>query len=101
MNKAAVIALCGLMACRRECVHILEPTALLNKPVFPTGTYTDSTYRPYLVSILQPGEELQVYSETYGKDFLAYRVRTRNGRDGYVLYDSQAVGPLGKCSSNP
>ena len=35
---------------------------------------------------LQPGERVAVVSDTYGKDYWAFRVRTSAGREGWVVY---------------
>jgi hypothetical protein len=95
---AAVLSLCSLMACRGECVQILQPTELLDRPGILSGTYSDSTYRPpHVMSVLQPGNELRVHGKTYEKDFLAYKVRTQNGLEGYIVYDSR-VKHIEQCT---
>jgi hypothetical protein len=84
----ALAVLLAALGCGQSRVLLVEKAQLLEKP-YPLG-YPSSAPLPNRVLADLEDERVCVLQDTYGKDFHVYRVRTGDGRKGYVM-DSPSV----------
>jgi hypothetical protein len=74
-------------------VRITERTKVFNTPDRGAMLGPDEQASP--IAVLQPGDEVTVVAERYGKDYLAYQIRLPDGRHGYFLYRGSKVEKKG------
>jgi hypothetical protein len=77
----AVIILFGVSSCneKKSAIIIQEPTELLQKADIKDAPGNN------VVSVLGKGVTGQIVDITYSKDFMFYKIRTEDGRIGYVV----------------
>ena len=78
-------ALLPLLGCGHGRTLLVESAQLLEKP-YPLG-YPSSNPQPNRLLANLVDTRVCFYSDTYGKDFHVYRVRTADGKKGYILDD--------------
>jgi hypothetical protein len=79
------------LACEKnDLITIKKPTKVLEK-AFPEN-YPSSNPKPNaVIAILNEGTTIKATKKEYGKDFLMYRVQLEDGRNGYIVYEKDAV----------
>jgi hypothetical protein len=86
-------------ACSRApigCIVASTEISVLEQP-YPDGYPSSNPIPNSKVLTLGSGECIAVHSLSYGKDFLAYGVRSKDGTPGYIIHDSGAEYVKGMC----
>ena len=66
---------------RQVTVSILKPVAL-----FPDRSIAAYGSEDQAIATIQPGVEVKVLRIIYGKDYMAFRVRSALDQEGWILY---------------
>ena len=64
-----------------EIIIISKQTLLLKKPMGENAIGND------VISVLDKGERGIIIGITYSKEFMFYKMRTYDGREGFVIYN--------------
>jgi hypothetical protein len=73
------------IACsNNQTVFIEGPSKLLKNP-YPYNYPSTNPQPNEIVTILNKGDEGEVLSYTYGKDYKAYKVKMKDGKSGYLI----------------
>jgi len=92
----------AVSACSRApigCIVASTEVSVLEQP-YPAG-YPSSNPIPNSTTLsLGSGECIAVHSLSYGKDFLVYEVRGKDGTSGYIVHDSGVEYVKGTCPAS-
>lgn len=77
--------LLAALGCGQGRTLLVDSAELLESP-YPLG-YPSSNPQPNRLLANLVDTKVCIYSDSYGKDFHVYRVRTGDGRKGYILDD--------------
>jgi len=81
-----IIASFNLFSCNaKEKIVCLQEINIME---FPEAEETKGNK---IVAVLRPGDECEILDVTYSKDYAFYRVKTKDGKVGYILGDSEKM----------
>jgi hypothetical protein len=92
----ALLALVILSSCssgRGDRVKVISETGVFAKESDPAAVGSSSLPQATPIATLRPGQSVLVLSDTYGKDYWACQVRTRDSQVGWVLCGSLDYRP--------
>jgi hypothetical protein len=88
LSAVAVVTLFCLLGCdERACTTIVKETSVF--PDYGGSAESPGEFVPVGASIasLAPGEEVEVFWKSDLKDQRFFRVRTKNGTEGYIFHE--------------
>jgi hypothetical protein len=95
MGRWILVFLIPIAACREQCLRVTVKTQLLAKP-FSLDT-EKNRHNNHVIRVIKPGEAIVSHRKIYGKDFLAYQVKLKDGLEGYIIYGPTILEPY-ECS---